>query len=258
MQRLNKLSAIFILFSILIYFNTGEVFSQENDVADNTSLYGNDEFWSDIGEDYPEDEVSIADPIEPFNRAMFYVNDKLYFYVLKPVAKGYNFVLPEVARKKINNAFYNVRFPGRFVNDLLQLKFKYASVEFGRFVVNTTVGILGLFRLADKVSFLETPPPKDTDLTFGKWGIGNGFYIVWPVFGPNTIRSTVGLAGDFFLDPITYIDPDWASLTVKTEGKLNDTSLRLGEYENFKENSMDPYVSMRNGYVKYRQNQLGK
>jgi phospholipid-binding lipoprotein MlaA len=176
------------------------------------------------------------------------------------VAKGYNFVLPEVARERIDYAFNNVRFPIRFVNDILQAKFKYASVELGRFVINSTVGLLGFFKPADKISALEEPPAKDTDLTFGKWGIGNGFYIVWPVFGPNTARSTFGLAGDFFLNPINplLIDPNWVPTVVKAEEQLNKTSLHLGEYENVKKNTLDPYVAIRNGYIKYRENQLYK
>jgi len=114
-----------------------------------------------------------------------------------------------------------------------------------------------LFKPADKISFLEEEPPaKDTDLTFGTWGIGNGFYIVWPLFGPNTARSTVGLVGDFFLHPITYVDPDWASLTIKSEERLNDMSLRIGDYEQVKENALDPYIAIRNGYIQYRENQL--
>jgi len=101
--------------------------------SDGASYY-DEALYAELEEDY-EGEL-ISDPLEPFNRAMFYFNDKLYFYLFKPVAQGYSFVVPEVAREKISNGFYNLRFPIRFVNDLLQAKFKYAGVELGRFVVN--------------------------------------------------------------------------------------------------------------------------
>ncbi len=255
-KKVINISFICFLYFFFISTPFQILYSQETTISDSESYY-DESLYTDLEEDYEAD--LISDPLEPFNRAMFYLNDKLYFYLLKPVAKGYSFVVPEPARERIGNGFYNLRFPVRFVNDLLQAKFKYAGVEFGRFVVNTTVGLLGLFKPADKISFLEDEPPaKDTDLTFGTWGIGNGFYIVWPIFGPNTARSTVGLVGDFFLHPITYVDPDWLSLTIKSEERLNDVSLRIGDYEQVKENALDPYAAIRNGYIQYRKNQLNK
>jgi phospholipid-binding lipoprotein MlaA len=253
-NKINQLTLVYFFSFLLLFVSSQYTFAQS---VENDSYY-DEALYAELNEDYENE--TISDPIEPFNRAMFYINDKLYFYVLKPVAKGYNFVLPEQARERIDYAFYNVRFPIRFVNDLLQAKFKYAGVELGRFVINSTVGLLGFFKPADKIKSLEAPPAKDTDLTFGKWGIGNGFYIVWPVFGPNTARSTFGLAGDFFLNPINplLIDPNWVPTTIKAEEQLNHTSLHLGEYENVKENAVDPYVAVRNGYIRYRQNQLNK
>ena len=253
-----KIRNVSLIYFLCFFFLTVPVFflhaQQTNSFSES---YFDEALYDELDSDYEQD--AISDPIEPFNRAMFYFNDKLYFYFLKPVAKGYSFVVSEPARERIGYGFYNLRFPIRFVNDVLQAKFKYAGVELGRFVVNTTVGLLGLFKPADKISFLaEEPPAKDTDLTFGKWGIGKGFYVVWPFFGPNTARSTVGLVGDFFLHPITYVDPDWLSLSIKAEEKLNDVSLRIGDYENVKENALDPYVAIRNGYIKYRDNQLNK
>ena len=97
-----------------------------------------------LDETYGEEPGEIADPIEPFNRAMFWFNDKLYFYALKPAARVYR-VVPEPARTSVSNFFSNVATPVRFVNSLLQLKVKDAGTELGRFVVNSTVGILGLF-----------------------------------------------------------------------------------------------------------------
>jgi len=254
-KKIRNLSLIYFLCFFFLSMPGQFLYAQQNNSF--SESYFDEALYDELDSDYEGD--AISDPIESFNRAMFYFNDKLYFYFLKPVAKGYSFVVPEPARERIGYGFYNLRFPIRFVNDVLQAKFKYAGVELGRFVVNTTVGLLGLFKPADKISFLaEEPPAKDTDLTFGKWGIGKGFYVVWPFFGPNTARSTVGLVGDFFLLPKTYGDPDWGSLSRKAEEQLNDVSLRIGDYENVKENALDPYVAIRNGYIKYRDNQLNK
>ncbi|MDY6820437.1 MAG: VacJ family lipoprotein [Deferribacterota bacterium] len=247
-----KLSKISLFMVVFVLFSNNILFAQ----YDNNSYYS-ESLLEELDEEYTDEDV-IADPLEPFNRAMFYFNDKLYFYLLKPVAQGYSFVVPEPIREHIDKAFYNARTPIRFVNDILQLKFDYAGRELGRFVVNSTVGLLGLFEPADKISFLEEPPPKDTDLTFGSWGIGHGVYIVWPLLGPNTIRSTVGLVGDSFLYPINYIDPWWVPLTINSTEHLNRMSLKIGEYEDLKEQSLDPYTALKQGYIDYREEQLKK
>ncbi len=118
-------------------------------------------------------ENGIADPLEPWNRAMFTVNDKLYFWVLKPVAKGYSAIVPEWGRVRVKNIFQNITMPVRFVNNLLQLKIKGAGTELLRFVFNTTAGVGGMFDVAKNID-LEA---QDEDLgqTLGVFGIGNGF-----------------------------------------------------------------------------------
>jgi phospholipid-binding lipoprotein MlaA len=188
---------------------------------------------------------------------MFRVNDTLYTYFLKPVAQGYAFVVPDKLRQGIDNAFYNVRFPGRFVNDLLEARFPSAVRETGSFMVNTIFGFLGFIKVSRHVPGLQPPPvAKDTGLTLGTWGLGQGFYIVWPVFGPNTLRSSVGLIGDYFLDPLSYIDPDGWRYGLKGEEKVNMTSLHLGEYEDMKEGAVDPYIALRSAYIQHRKQLL--
>lgn len=203
-----------------------------------------------------EEEATISDPLEPFNRAMFQFNDKLYFWALKPVAQGYNWVVPEKARVSVKNFFSNLAFPIRFISCLLQADFKGAAAEFGRFTVNTVWGVGGLL---DPSSSEQLNLPKgDADLgqTLGVYGLGQGFYIVWPVLGPSSARDSVGIVGGFFLYPVSYIRPWPAWLGIRTYQEVNDTSLRIGDYESLKEAAIDPYVALRDAYRQYRQKKV--
>lgn len=199
-----------------------------------------------------EERVEIADPLEPVNRAMHQFNDKLYFWALKPVAQGYKFIVPEPARVSVKNFFSNLAFPARFLSCLLQADLSGAATEVGRFTINTIWGIGGLL---DPSSGKELDLQKqDTDLgqTLGVWGVGQGFYIVWPVLGPSSPRDSVTIAGDYFLYPVSYISPWYAWLSVRTYEIVNDTSLRIGDYEALKDAAIDPYVAFRDAYAQYR------
>lgn len=197
----------------------------------------------------------IADPFEFWNRAMFTVNDKLYFWVAKPVAKTYSFFVPEWGRIRVRNVFKNVAAPIRFVNSLLQFKFHAAAKEVGRFLVNTTAGLGGMFDIL-KDNPDAQPSEEDLGQTLGSYGIGNGFYLVLPVLGPSSLRDGLGLAGDYFLDPVSYITPMIDSMAIRSGDRVNDTSLRIGEYEDLKESAIDPYVSFRNAYLQYRNKKI--
>ncbi|KUG22620.1 vacj family lipoprotein [hydrocarbon metagenome] len=199
-----------------------------------------------------EERVEIPDPLEPFNRAMHQFNDKLYFWALKPVAQGYKFIVPEPARVSVKNFFSNLAFPARFLSCLLQTDLSGAATEVGRFAINTVWGIGGLL---DPSSGKELDLQKqDTDLgqTLGVWGVGQGFYIVWPVFGPSSPRDSVTIAGDYFLYPVSYISPWYAGVGVRVFEEVNATSLRIGDYEALKEAAIDPYIAFRDAYAQYR------
>jgi phospholipid-binding lipoprotein MlaA len=200
----------------------------------------------------------IADPLEPFNRAMFQFNDKLYFWVLKPVAQGYGKVVPEAARVSVNNFFANLSFPVRFVNCLLQANFAGAATELGRFTINTLWGIGGLLDPAASKEINLLKQDEDFGQTLGFYGWGQGFYLNWPVFGPSSPRDTVGLIGDGFLKPSNYLSPWYASTGAWAYDKVNDNSLRIGDYESLKEAAIDPYVAIRDAYVQYRLKQVNR
>jgi len=201
-------------------------------------------------------ETTIADPMEKFNRAMFQFNDRLYFWILKPAAEGYKTVIPEPARAGVSRFFDNIKFPIRFVSNLLQLNFEGAFSELGRFTVNTVWGIGGLLDPASTEDVAITKYDADLGQTLGMYGFGPGFYIVWPVLGPSSARDSVQLAGEYFLDPVSYLNPLYASFGVRAYNIVNDTSLRIGDYESLKEAAIDPYVSMRNAYVQYREGKI--
>ncbi len=218
-----------------------------NESADDN---GNLADGAEVGE---EKTATIADPLEPFNRAMFHFNDKLYFWVLKPVAQGYNKVVPEAPRVGVKNFFSNLRFPIRFVSCLFQADFSCMGTELGRFAVNTIWGVGGLL---DPASSKQVNIPKkkaDLGQTLGVYGLAQGFYIVWPILGPNSARDSIGIVGDYFLYPVSYITPWYDWLAVSAYEEVNDTSLRIGDYESLKEAAIDPYVALRDAYVQYRQ-----
>lgn len=200
------------------------------------------------------EENGIPDPLEPWNRLMFTFNDKLYFWVAKPVARGYSAIVPEWGRVRVRNIFQNITMPVRFVNNLLQLKINGAGTELIRFVLNTTAGVGGMFDVAKNIDLKAQE--EDIGQTLGVYGIGNGFYLVWPILGPSSLRDTVGTVGDFFLDPISYISDTGLFVGVRSLDYTNETSLHIGDYEDMKESALDPYVSFRDAYFQYRNNKV--
>jgi phospholipid-binding lipoprotein MlaA len=189
---------------------------------------------------------------------MYHFNDKLYFWVLKPVAKGYSTVMPEPARRGIKNFFNNLSFPVRFVSCIFQGKFNGAGIEVDRFLINTTIGVAGFMDPAAN-KFGMKVYDEDVGQTLGSYGIGNGFYINWPILGPSSVRDTIGDIGNAFLEPLDYIDME-TKYNLATQGfeKVNTTSLRIGDYEDLKKAAIDPYVALRDAYYQYRQSEIKK
>jgi phospholipid-binding lipoprotein MlaA len=207
-----------------------------------------DEDWEGDGEGGA---VVVSDPIQPWNRAMFVFNDRLYFWVLKPVARGYAFVVPQTVRRGVSNFFYNIAAPIRIVNSALQGKGNRMGIEIGRFCINILEGGLGFGNAADNYPELASSP-EDTGQTLGHYGVGDGFYIVWPLLGPSTLRDSVGRVGDFFLDPVRYVDPMEARLGLRAYEQVNNVSLRIGDYEALKAAAISPYDALKDAYIQNR------
>jgi len=199
--------------------------------------------------------VEVADPLEPWNRIMYQVNDILYFWVAKPCAQVYIDVVPQPVRLGVRNFFYNLATPIRFVNCHLQGKSDSADTELKRFLVNTTAGILGFGDPARDKLGLE-PAEEDLGQTLAVHRFGNGFYIVWPLIGPSTLRDSAGLLGDQFLNPTWYVEPMEVSIGISGVKLTNESSFHIGEYEAFKSAALDSYVAMRQAYIQYRNKQI--
>lgn len=199
----------------------------------------------------------ISDPIEPVNRFFFQFNDKLYFWLIKPVSRAYRAVIPEEFRTIFGNFYRNIGAPIRVANNLLQLKAKQTGTEIFRFIVNSTIGVGGLRDVA-RDAFGVEPANEDLGQTFGFYGFGTGFYIVLPVLGPSSVRDGLGLAGDLYLSPITYLDPTILRYGLRAHDRVNDVSFRIGDYEAFKKAALDPYVAMREAYAANRSAEIKK
>lgn len=200
----------------------------------------------------------VPDPLEPWNRAMFTFNDAVIDYVARPAYKGYAYVTPRFMRTGIKNFFHNLAFPVRFTNNLLQGRGKAAGVEMSRFVLNTTAGLGGLFDVAKHKKPIVPVEDEDMGQTFGVWGIGEGFYIVWPLFGPSTLRDSAGMVGDYFLDPVTYVEPFGLSLGISATRTFNELDDVLDLYDDLRRAAIEPYSSVRDAYVQYRRAKIAK
>lgn len=215
---------------------------------------------TDMLADYdPEKETQagppeVADPLQGFNRAMFTVNDRLYFWVLKPVGQGYAAVVPETGRIGVRNFFRNIFFPIRFVNSVLQFKLLGAERELARFIINTGSS-LGFADIAYN-QLQVAPSDEDFGQTLAFYGLDDGFYIVWPLLGPSSLRDTAGRVGDWPLSPLGYVEPWYVPLAARGVDVINSTSLRIGEYEALKDASVDPYAALRNAYIENRWEQV--
>ena len=202
----------------------------------------------------------VSDPLEPVNRALFKFNDGFYVHVLRPFAHGYELVVPSLVRRGIGNLFDNLKFPVRFVSCMLQARPGRATREMGKFLLNSTVGVAGLVRISDSVPQLAAVPSEDVGQTFGVWGVGAGPYLVLPFLGPSSLRDTVGLAGNVMLNPVSWsatehavrgYDAMWPT-SAQAVDFSNSSPDQIRTYDSFKQAAVDPYISVRNGYLQYR------
>ncbi|MFT5698442.1 MAG: phospholipid-binding lipoprotein MlaA [Desulforhopalus sp.] len=206
-----------------------------------------------FGDDFDVDNVlTINDPLEPMNRVFFEFNDVMYEWVLSPLTDGYIWAVPLELRECFGNFFFNLASPVRFVNSLLQGELKQSGVVLSRFLINSTIGVYGLVDTA-YLEFDMEPKKADFGQTLGRWGLGDGIYLCWPVIGPSSIRDSVGLVVDAYTHPIPYFhDNVVLDISYYTSNKLNTLSLNPTLYDDLKRFSLDPYVASRQAYYDYR------
>jgi phospholipid-binding lipoprotein MlaA len=227
------------------------------------SVYANDDFEDSFADEFEQELVQeqseVFDPLFYYNRTMTTFNDGLMIYVVEPINTGYKFVLPYQARASVDNFFKNLYYPVSVTNNLLQFKFKHSWNETLRFVTNSTLGLLGLFDVAN--SWFEIKPHReDFGQTLGFYGVGSGFPIVFPFFGQSNLRDFIGDSIDVYIDPIYHarlqIENDMVSLSsyvaVKAYKELNEYSLSKISYEELTKDNIDLYPFIRNAYEQNR------
>jgi len=223
----------------------------------NNLLANEDEFLDEFEDEMETKEV--FDPFGPINRVTTIVNDKLYFYILKPIATGYKYIIPEFIRYKVNNFFDNSAYPIRIVNNLIQQKYAHSIEETERFIINSTIGVFGLFDPADSYFGLKEHK-EDFGQSLGYYGVPSGPHIVLPLFGPSNFRDIIGTMPDSLLQSTNYISGRFynlpkntsSAIAIKAYKTINGTSINGEEYEELKQSAIDLYPFLRDIYEQHR------
>lgn len=215
-----------------------------------------DDLFSDdlYGDGAWDDEWS--DPLEPVNRAVFWLNDKGYFYILKPTARVFR-IVPTPLRSGISRMFDNLKSPLRAISSLLQLKFSQSLVELSRLVINTTIGVAGFYDPAKNWWDLRKQE-EDLGQVLGHYGVGNGFYLVLPVLGSSTLRDGVALVPQYYTDPLYWTLHRDGQLVAKGIDVVNAISLDKDTYESIVAEQLDPYLFIRDAYLQRRAAQVNE
>ncbi len=201
-----------------------------------------------------EEYQATNDPLEPTNRFLYRVNDRIDTAVLRPVAQGYRYIVPGGVRRSLGNALSNLASPIVFANDVLQGKPRRAAETVTRFVVNSTVGLGGLFDVAND---LGLPPHRGGGFgtTLAVWGVGDGPFLFLPLLGPSNVRDSAGLAGNVALDPFTWASFGGVNALQYSRAGVGAVDTReqlLEPLDQVKQESLDPYATIRSAYRQSR------
>ena len=224
-----------------------------------------EEDTENFDDEFTQEHDSIEDnPLSGYNRFMTSFNDTLFIYLADPISKGYATVFPEILRLGISNFIHNIEFPIRFTNTLLQGKLQYSTDELERFIVNSTLGIGGIFNPASTIMHIPAHN-EDFGQTLGYYGVGAGYHVVLPFIGPSNIRDIIGLVGDGYLSPLMY-DKALKELRIpqnylQSAGiygfkMVNKNALHLGAYESLKKDAIDLYPFLRDIYEQKRTSEI--
>ena len=238
---MNLLKSLLTL--IILSFFTYPLFALESDNVKTDS----EDFETTSYED------EIFDPLEPINRAIFAFNNVADKAILEPISKGYK-KLPSPLQSGLGNFLNNLKMPLVIVNQLLQGQGKNAVDSSGRFIVNTTAGLLGLVDVADKIGLEQKQ--EDFGQTLAHWGIGDGFYIVLPIFGPSSVRDTAGMVLTYGADPLNAYalneDEAWILPARTASNAIDQRSKIIDEVNSLRNNSLDYYAAVRSSYYQNR------
>lgn len=196
------------------------------------------------------------DPWEPFNRGMYQVNYVIDGVVLKPVTQVYRWVMPEQGEKMVHNFVLNLYEPINFGNSVLQGDPQNSFVSLWRFLLNSTVGLGGLFDVASDVGLVGRR--TDFGQTLALYGVEDGPFLFLPILGPSGVRDGVGRIGDFFMYPPTYIGNDAVSWSMWGVTLVDTRSQNWDLINDVEKTSLDPYATFRSGYKQRRANEISK
>jgi phospholipid-binding lipoprotein MlaA len=201
--------------------------------------------------------AAVYDPWEGFNRGLFSIHEGIDKVVLEPVARGYRAITPSFVRSGVSNFLFNLRSPVIFANDVLQAEPNRAGTTVARFAINSTVGVLGLFDPASHWGLDKHD--EDFGQTLAVWGVSSGPYLFIPVLGPTNVRDGLGSIVDIFIDPLTYAEFDGDNTFRVSRTVLTGITARealLDTVDDIRQNSLDPYVSIRTSYGLLRQSAI--
>lgn len=205
------------------------------------------------GSESPHSSVEINDPLEPFNRTIYAINGVIDGLVMKPLAITWRLVLPQPVRDGAGNVLSNLKSPVTFANHLLQGEPKRAATSLGRFLINTTLGILGIFDAASELGL----PGEETSFneTLGVWGVNTGPYLILPILGPSSFRHVAGMGGDYLMQPYNYYfngdhrhGDSWVPIAITGVNAVHQRNLVLESVDDVVDNSADPYATFRSAY----------
>lgn len=197
----------------------------------------------------PSPEGDVNDPLESVNRVIFRFNEGVDTVLLRPVARGYVAIVPEYGRKRVSNVLTNLRMPVIFVNSVIQRDPQNAFSSLWSFLLNSSVGLLGLYDVTGATDLMVRD--EDFDQSLGHYGVGAGPYLVAPIFGPTTTRGVAGMVVDWFTDPFNYLDNE--VVIPRTIASAIDTRANvLPTTDEIYRTSIDPYATFRSGYLQRR------
>ena len=251
-KRLAGLSIAVLLATLMVVSTTFAQSAMGADQAAPPRLSGDRALPGEGGGPY-------ADPLEPFNSAMFNFNIDVDQWVVTPVAKGYSYVMPEQGRQGVNNFFRNIGVIPRFANNLFQLHVYNAADELARFGINSTLGVAGFFDVADSW-FGMKQHNDDFGLTLGHYGIYSGAYVMLPFFGPSTVRDTVGMVVDGCMNPMSWLLPWYVTIPADVGSQainaVNYRSLHPNQFEEADRYAVDLYGAVQDAYMQTRTAEL--
>jgi len=262
-KQSNILILLFGFFCLAGGFHATASFAQEVGLGKITAGDQSDDFKLDEEWDINDELPAIEDPYEKYNRFMFNVNDKIYKRVFVPLSNIYDFLVPKKVQGCISNFIRFAATPKRFFNNLFQKKPKSAFIEFERLLINSSIGIGGIFDPAKGIFGLEQQT-EDFGQTLGYYGVEEGPYFIWPIIGPSTRREIIGTIGDFPFNPLQWfavydVEPEDFFRGFRIIKRVNNYSYGVRDlYDRITEAAIDPYIAVQQAFIQNRNKQIAE